>query len=956
MLSWQTRVLWAKKTKDNQDKWLPLVVHMADAAEVAKLIWHHWLPSGTKLKIAQGVCKSQTELTDIDDVLPSFVFLAAGHDLGKATPAFQGKFRGTELDEQLRGQIIEAGLPLLHNIHPRETKHFWASQVILEEYKFSRKLAVILGGHHGQPPSNAQLYNLRTAYKKDLGWGKGQDAWRDVQQDLLTYALELAGVSEQGAKAWQPDITAQVLLSGLVIMVDWLVSDERRFPYIDLSEKAKPSKERAKIAWEDLSLSESWSPDNAWDWMGNDFFGRRFEIEEPRPVQAAVLSLLKGVSNPGIVIIEAPMGEGKTEAALAVAELMANRTRRSGVFFALPTQASANGLFIRFRDWIKRLETYTEHDIYLAHGKANLNKLYSEIRDETKEREAAKRRGEFWVGGDEGEETADDGVIVYEWFSGRKKGILSSFVIGTIDQVLMGSLKQKHLALRHLGLANKVVILDECHAYDAYMSQYLYKVLNWLGAYSVPVIVLSATLPGEKRKQLIDAYLNNESTSVLEYDPVFDKEKPEVPPLPPWVTTYDYPIITFTDGKNEHQEKVCGKKRSLNVGLKILSEDEQIVTVLEDLLSEGGCAGIIVNTVKRAQEVARALSQYFGEGNVLLLHSRFLAVDRAQKEKELYAKLGADGERLPRIIVVGTQIFEQSCDLDFDVLITDICPMDLLIQRIGRLHRHSENNKNRRPKLRDPQCYITGISDSEFDRGAELIYGKYLLMNTRELLRELPSLKLEIPKDIPHLVQKAYQSEGLDVPIDLQEEYQEAKSKHEQRIVKKMTKASDFQISDPYKRLPDLVGWLDTSITDDPTGKRGEATVRDTEDSLEVLVVQRRGKEYYTLPWVANFKSRRIPTDMPPEEGLARAIVECSIQLPRELCWDLDKTIEELEIVSLHELRAWQQSSWLKGELFLVLDEQLSTDICGYHLQYDQCYGMLSKKIEEGDVNAGKSV
>lgn len=957
MINVQAKALWAKKAKGDLDGiWLPLVVHMADAAEVAKLLWHHWLPSGTKRKIVQGVCKSQLGVSDLDEALPCFVFLAAGHDLGKATPTFQGKLRGTELDERLREQIIEAELLLYNNIHPREARHFWASQVILEEHKYNRKLAVVLGGHHGQPPGNGQLYNLRTAYKKDLGWGKGQDNWYDVQQNLLTFALELAGVSELDAKAWEPDITAQVLLSGLVIMVDWIVSDENRFPYIDINGKAKSSKKRAMTAWEDLSLPEYWGPDNAWDWMGEDFFEKRFEIEKPRSVQTAVLDLLKGVSNPGIVIIEAPMGEGKTEAALAAAELMANRTGRSGVFFALPTQASANGLFLRFRDWVKRLESGIKHDIYLAHGKADLNELYSEIKDEAKKRKLAENRGKFWVGDEEDEETTDDGVIVHEWFSGRKKGILSSFVIGTIDQVLMGGLKQKHLVLRHLGLANKVVILDECHAYDAYMSQYLYKVLNWLGAYSVPVIVLSATLPGEKRKQLIDAYLNKEKISVPAYDPVFDKVKPEILSLPTWVTTHDYPIITFTDGSDVRQKKVDGKQRSFNVRLNVLFDDEQIAPILEDLLSEGGSAGIIVNTVKRAQEITRALCQHFGEEHIQLLHSRFLAVDRAQKEKELFAKLGSDGERPQHCIVVGTQIFEQSCDLDFDVLISDICPMDLLIQRIGRLHRHERNYQSRPSKLSTPQCYITGMSDSVFDRGAELIYGKYLLMNTRELIRKLPSSELEIPKNIPNLVQKAYQPEGMEMPIDLQEEYQEAESKYEQKIAKKRAKASNFQISDPYKRSTDLVGWLDTSITEDPSGKRGEATVRDTEDSLEVLVVQRRGKEYYMLPWVAKFQGRRIPSDMPPEEGLAQVIVECSIQLPRELCWDLDKTIKELETISLTELRAWQQSSWLKGELFLVLDEQLGAELCGYRLQYDERYGMLVKKIEEGDVNAGKRV
>jgi CRISPR-associated endonuclease/helicase Cas3 len=942
MLSWRTKALWAKKTKGNQDtQWLPHVVHMSDAAEIARLLWCHWLPSCTKRKIARGICQSQEATADFEDAaLPCFVFLAAGHDLGKATPAFQGKFSGTEFDEHLRMQIIDAGLPLSNNIHPRVARHYWASQLILEEHGFSRKLAVILGGHHGQPPSYAQLYDLRTAYRKDLGWDKEQGAWSEAQQELLAYALVLAGISEQEAQSWQPDITAQVLLNGLVIMVDWIVSNEKHFPYIDLFEKAKSSKERVNAAWGTLNLPGYWVPDNAYE--EDDFYKNRFNIN-PRPVQTTTLGLLKKVLNPGIVIIEAPMGEGKTEAALATAELMANRTGRSGVFFALPTQASANGLFLRFCNWIERLNDDIKHSVHLAHGKADLNRLYSKIPKITEE------TGDFWVVGEENEETGDDAIIVHEWFSGRKKGILADFVIGTIDQVLMGSLKQKHLALRHLGLANKVVILDECHAYDAYMSQYLYKVLNWLGAYDVPVIVLSATLPGDKRQQLIEAYLNKESAPVPEYDPVFDKEKPEIPSLPPWVTTRNYPIITFTDDYNVHQEKVCGKRRSLEIALNVLPTDEQITLVLEGLLSAGGCAGVIVNTVKRAQQIACILSQHFGVDHIQLLHSRFLAMDRAQKEKELFAKLGADGERPQLCIVVGTQIFEQSCDLDFDVLISDICPMDLLIQRIGRLHRHP---RNRLVKLRQAQCFLVGMSDSGFDRGAELVYGKYLLMNTRALL---PS-HIILPDDIPLLVQETYRPEGLPMPLELQEEYEDAKSKQEDRTSKKITKARDFQISDPYKRLDDLVGWLDTSITDDPSGKRGEATVRDTEDSLEVLVVQRRGKEYYMLPWLAKFKGRKISSDTPPEVGLARAMAECSIQLPRELCWDLDKTIKELEKISLYELRVWQQSPWLKGELFLVLDEELSTELCGYHLQYDKCYGMLSKKIEEGDVNAGERI
>jgi CRISPR-associated endonuclease Cas3-HD len=329
---WQTKVLWAKKAKGNQDKqWLPLMTHMSDAAEIAKWVWHQWLPPCTKRKIARGINLMQEGAAGFEDAaLPCFVFLAAGHDLGKAIPAFQGKLSISEFDEQLRKQLIDAGLTIPNYLHPREARHFWASQLILERYGFSQKLAGVLGGHHGQPPGWIQLNVLRKSYQSDLGWKQGQEAWSKIQQELLAYALELADVSEQEVQSWQPDITAQVLLSGLVIMVDWIVSNESYFPYIDLSGNVSSSVKRAKAAWKEINLPECWNPDNSW--MGAKYFEKRFELKKPRPVQTAILNLLGNVSRPGIVILEAPMGEGKTEASLAATELLANKTKRNGVF------------------------------------------------------------------------------------------------------------------------------------------------------------------------------------------------------------------------------------------------------------------------------------------------------------------------------------------------------------------------------------------------------------------------------------------------------------------------------------------------------------------------------------------------------------------------------------------------------------------------------------------------
>lgn len=937
----RTRVVWAKKARDSQEsKWLPLIVHMADAAETAALVWQNWLPASTKRKIADGLGLSMGDAAEYDEAaLPCLTFLAAAHDLGKAIPAFQGRLGPFDLDEQLYRQLTSAGLSLPDYFHPREARHFWASQLILEKYGFHRKLAVILGGHHGQPPNYAQLYNLKKSYLMDLGWEQGQEKWIELQQVLLAYALEIAGISAAEARAWEPDITAQVLLSGLVIMADWLSSNEDLFPYFDLSEGLKSFAGRAEIAWQELALPECWIPEDAWVQIGNGLYEKRFGISEPRPIQLAMLDTLGEMLHPGLVILEAPMGEGKTEAALAAAEMMAEKTKRSGIFFALPTQATANGLFPRVLEWIGRLESGSEHAIHLAHGKADLNELYGGIK-------SISKMGGNWLIGDEKEGTESDAIVVHEWFRGRKKGILADFVIGTIDQVLMAGLKQKHLALRHLGLANKVVILDECHAYDTYMSQYLYKVLNWLGAYGVPVIVLSATLPGEKRKQLCDAYLNQMVEKA--YDPIFDDEEPEKVAQPNWATTRDYPLITYTKGGEILQKKVLGRQRSQEIAIRILPEDQELALVLANLLSDGGCAGIIVNTVKRAQEIALMLKEHFGS-DVCLLHSRFIGVDRAQKEKDLFEKLGPDGVRPWRYIVVGTQIFEQSCDLDFDLLITDICPMDLLIQRIGRLHRHE---RNRPSKLKEPVCYVTGMDGSGFDRGAELIYGKYLLMNTQALLPE----SLMLPCAIPHLVQETYGPEGVSINPDLLMEYEAAKEKEESKAEDKKIKAETFQISDPCKGTEDLVGWLDMALTNDPSGKRGEAAVRDTENTLEVFVVQRRGSEYYTLPWLDKYGGCKLSVFEPPGEKLAKAVAECSIQLPLSLCYKLDRTIQELEETALGELYEWQSSSWLKRELFLVLDEQLTAELCGYHLQYNRDYGLFSKKIGEGDGDGGENL
>jgi CRISPR-associated endonuclease/helicase Cas3 len=939
-LSNGTSALWAKKPKTpvtGRNLWLPLHSHMSDAAEIARKIWENWLPPGTKKEIASGV--SLLERAD-DECLAEkvFVFLAAAHDLGKASPVFQSKGLSakTRLDEILRQNILDAGFPLKNNLEYSEraaARHSLVSHLILERHGFDVSVSVVAGAHHGMPPSSGELENIRThAYDSNCGFD--DERWRQAQEELLNYALDLAGLSKSEAGGLKLKKTAQVLLSALVILADWISSDEDKFPLSDVEscQNMEHSPDRAEKAWEALNFTHGWNVTQDWD----DLYSRRFaHIENTRPLQEIVLNVVKNCHAPGIVVIEAPMGEGKTEAALAAAEVLANLSKRGGLLFALPTQATSDAMLDRVLNWIKHFDPdYDKHSFLLAHGKADFNERYAKI----------KLSAHTHVGGDEENDEKDrENVIVHEWFSGRKKGILADFVVGTIDQLLMAGLRQKHVMLRHLGLANKVVIIDECHAYDAYMGSYLFKVLSWLGAYGVPVIVLSATLPSERRKGVIDAYLNKNSTP----------KQPDVPwkgiiGCPPerheWMDSREYPLVTYTDGGEVEQEPAGKGERQLVVSIR-QTDDDKIADKLDELLSGGGCAGIMVNTVRRAQKFYGDICKRFGDECVRLLHSRFIALDRASKENELMGMLGPpnNSKRPEKLIVVGTQVLEQSLDLDFDLLITDLSPMDLLIQRIGRLHRH---DRDRPAELKDAVCYVLGASGKDFESGSQKIYGKYLLMRTKALLPE----KITLPDDIPTLVQNTYgEDDSFMVSLDAKE-YAIARKDWSSLMRDKEARAKEFQIFNPIEskraRLNTIVGLLDMDVKDS-SEKRGEAEVRDETDSIEVIVIGKKGEELCLLPWIERFGGVKIPdgNDIRDDE-LERAIAGCSVRLPRIFSGEqlAEKVISELKQICQNEkLGIRERSPWLRKELFLILDEDYKTKLGGFQLEYDKNKGLISE-------------
>jgi CRISPR-associated endonuclease/helicase Cas3 len=578
------------------------------------------------------------------------------------------------------------------------------------------------------------------------------------------------------------------------------------------------------------------------------------------------------VEKPGILLIESETGSGKTEAALAAAEIFAGKCGLKGVYFALPTQATSDGLFGRFSDWVEKIGC-EEIPVRLWHGKANLNPDYVEVAN---------------------------------WFSdSRKKKLLDDFGVGTVDHLLIGALRQKHVMLRHLGLANKVVVVDEVHAYDAYMNVYLTRILRWLGAYQVPVIMLSATLPAKRRSELIQAYLGTEDLGMA--------------------SETAYPLITYTDGKEVKSVSVPqGEQKT--VAFRHIGDN---LDELPELQAKQGYIGIIVNTVKRSQKLYQELSDRFGAENVSLFHSRFIAADRAEKENDLKKLIGKDAVRTEPYfkIFIGTQVLEQSLDIDFDLLITEIAPMDLLLQRIGRLHRHKRDT--RAALFQTPECQLL-----EWDDNSEKVYGKYLLMRTRARLEQCAG-KITIPADVYSLVNDVYDDDVL-LCADVNE-YIKAKETQEKRISNQKDRAGKFCLEVPKvssRRPKDICGLLDTDIKDHE--KCGAAAVRDGDESIEVIVITKQIEQELSL----------CKNTMPDYET-ARMLATQTIRLPRTLCgsWAVAKTIEELEDIA-KECDEWQKSPYLKGELFLFLDQNNETTLNQRKLRYDANYGLEDCKIE----------
>ncbi|WP_407887797.1 CRISPR-associated helicase Cas3' [Levilactobacillus sp. N40-8-2] len=920
-LSKQASSLWAKKrSEDGKQEWLPLIAHLVDTQNVINYLYNQWLSPGQRTLLQGALTETETQHL--------VKFIGFAHDEGKGTAAFQAKEsynRDASLDEYLSSRLARSGFNDFESLHlasARESPHALAGEAILEGFGVPASIGAIIGGHHGKPAGKipvGQIANYTANYYQSDNRPELQAPWKRVQRELFNYGLASAGYQSVEEI---PDVTQPqaVILEGLLIMADWLASSE----YLD-QEQQTPLFPLLPLdqSWEDIEPSHRYQQAMlAWD-AGGEWNPQRIDLTDPkqdpykkrwgfqpRPVQAAMTQAIGMATDPGMVIIEAPMGLGKTEIALLATEQLAYITGRDGLFMGLPTQATTNAMFDRVDDWLAFLAKSQDENfqIRLMHGKSQFNKQY----------QALPNAANIYDDDKSGE------VVVNGWFSG-KKSILTKFTVGTIDNFLLMGLKQKHLFLRHLGFSGKVVVIDEVHAYDAYMNQYLYKAIEWLGAYHVPIVILSATLPKDKRQELLVAYLKGKYG--MAYRRQLDAPKD-------WENTQAYPLLSLLDGLQLKQvTSFPGQSDQQPTRLRVqrlnIANDELITHVLHQL-DDGGVAGIIVNTVKRAQALAELVP---ADVDLMVLHSAFLATDRMAQETKLQAAIGKHGKRPDKLIVIGTQVLEQSLDIDFDVLYTDIAPMDLILQRAGRLHRHQID----RPKsLQAAQVFVMGITGpNEYEAGSEKVYGKYLLMKTDHFLPD----EMTLPTDISPLVQEVYDSKTDENVPDITT----AKSKFTQDLACEVKKAGVFQIADPKLRPGKTIhDWLGRDLGNvDQDEQKAGAAVRDIQETVEVILVQHTGNGNFLLD------GRPLSAVQPKE------IAQQIIRIPAAItpAYEIDQVIRQLEKLTSRYFLDWQNNVWLKGALALPLDENNAVNFAGWQLTYESKLGL--KYVKEGD-NGGQ--
>jgi CRISPR-associated endonuclease/helicase Cas3 len=738
MLTEAAKTLWGKSDRDKNDgQWHPLICHMVDVVACSMGILERE-PQRTRELYARDL-----GFSSFAEAKPWLMLFISLHDVGKASPSFQSLWKtGAE-------QVNSLGLTWTQS--PAYFPHGFISQYAFEELEWKtpldwdvlKRIADAVACHHGLRATHTQLRDLN-----DIDCGFGSKPWMKVRQELFDACIELFSVDWNNAPALtQFTAAAFERLAGLCSFADWLGSNQDFFLFEpemnDLGAYWKRSVTRAENALDQIG----WTIRTPLK-TGDLTFSQIFPFP-PRPLQSAVFEILEHTQAPTMLLIEAPMGEGKTEAAFHSHLILQKACGHRGLYLALPTRATGNAMYKRTVEFINSLRPQTPVDLQLLHGSTLLNDQFQNLRIRNVDEQKKKSK--------------KSSVMALEWFSNKKRGLLSEYGVGTVDQALMGILPVKHQFVRIWGLGNRTIVIDEVHAYDVYTSSLIEVLLRWLHALGSSVIVMSATLPRARREALLKAYGGQE--------------------LPKEAVCYPR-VFKVSQGVISAKSFPADPDRAQTVELvKARADIESIAEKILESVENGGCAACITNTVQRAQDLYRALELKAKALGITLklFHARYPAKQRQKLEEDVLRAFGKNGQRPEKAILVGSQVLECSLDYDVDILYTDLAPIDLILQRAGRLWRH--NRANRSPNQTQPKLVIMGLEhDSELPELNknlywDLIYDEDVLLRSYALLRERSSLHM--PADIDELVEAVYSNEPQNLPEALMAAIEAARVKTE---------------------------------------------------------------------------------------------------------------------------------------------------------------------------------
>ena len=813
--------IWGKS-----EPYQPLLYHMIDAGNVALSLL------STK---SFGVVErkfSESTGCPIEICKPWLAYIVALHDIGKCDPDFQAK-GGDELTQPLKKMGLRFKKIPDNKFRHEAMSAEWLKNYLRDHHQWGRRayntVCEAVKGHHSN-------FNVESPDEVD-------SAWREKRNELSHALGDIFNPPAWSPNEFKDSSYAGVLLSGLIVFSDWVASNTELMGYTNnlqgIENYALISRKNASLAIRTIGLCDEM------DWQDKTEFGQVWtssEFANPRPIQRKCAEIGKSHDTPGFVIIEAPMGEGKTEAAIYLATRIMAANHGTGMYVALPTAATSDQMYYRVKSFLDTHDKEMSKRVKLVNGMAWL------IDEETPE---------------------PTGMVAdsIDWFRPKKRSLLSPYAVGTIDQALMSVLNVRFGFLRLFGLTSKVLIVDEVHAYDPYMSSILVTLLKWCSVLGIPVILLSATLPYDKKAMLIKAYSGNRSIGITDNE--------------------SYPLITYLDHHgNLHEDKVDGFTRPLNVSLVkhigMIEEPTDIAQLALNLDENGGCICIIMNTVIGAQRVYKELEKLAPpDTKILLYHSRFKANRRAEIEHitlELFDKrslLPAGNpdktERPGKAILVATQVVEQSLDLDFDEMITEIAPMDLILQRTGRLHRH---NRIGRPTGDQPRLHVI-FPKAGIPRfgSTEAIYSRFTLLKTIQVLSNYESFNL--PIDIKRLINSTYDSIINDSEISSYSitvsDLKESHDMMENDIAEKAGLSNQYLIDDPRKSEYSIALKQGAcSFGEDEEGTRNyfKARTRIADDTITIILLN--DDEYTDL----------INSDMPPRKSALKKVFLNMVNLP----------------------------------------------------------------------------